>query len=34
VLLAGAEMIRLLKNDSFTIASGITQYLPNGPKQP
>jgi len=31
VLLAGAEMIRILGNDSFTIASGTVQYLPKAP---
>jgi rhamnogalacturonyl hydrolase YesR len=32
VLMAGAEMIRLLKNDNFTIAPGIIQYIPKNPK--
>ena len=32
VLMAGAEMIKLLKNDRFTIATGIIQYLPKIPK--
>jgi rhamnogalacturonyl hydrolase YesR len=32
VLMAGAEMIKLLKNDRFTIATGIIQYLPKTPK--
>ncbi len=28
VLLAGAEMIRLLQNDAFSVSSGIIQYIP------
>jgi rhamnogalacturonyl hydrolase YesR len=32
VLLAGAEMIKLLKSDAVSITSGITQYLPKGSK--
>ena len=32
VLMAGAEMIKLLKNDRFTIATGIIQYIPKNPK--
>ena len=32
VLMAGAEMIKLLKNDRFTIASGIIQYIPKSPQ--
>jgi rhamnogalacturonyl hydrolase YesR len=32
VLLAGAEMIRLLKSDRFTIAAGIIQFIPQSPK--
>jgi unsaturated rhamnogalacturonyl hydrolase len=32
VLLAGAEMIKLLKNDAVSITSGITQYVPKGSK--
>jgi hypothetical protein len=32
VLLAGAEMIKLLKGDTVSIMSGITQYVPKVPK--
>jgi rhamnogalacturonyl hydrolase YesR len=32
VLMAGAEMIKLLKSDRFTIATGIIQYMPRSPK--
>ena len=32
VLLAGAEMIKLLKSDAVSITSGITQYVPKGSK--
>jgi rhamnogalacturonyl hydrolase YesR len=32
VLMAGAEMIKLLKSDRFTIATGIIQYIPKSPK--
>ena len=32
VLMAGAEMIKLLKNDRFTIATGIIQYIPKPPQ--
>ena len=34
VLLAGAEMIRLLKNDRVAISSGIIQYVPLGAVKP
>jgi hypothetical protein len=32
VLLAGAEMIRLLQRDRFTITQGIIQYVPKSPQ--
>jgi unsaturated rhamnogalacturonyl hydrolase len=32
VLLAGAEMIKLLKSDAVSITSGIIQYVPKSPK--
>ena len=32
VLMAGAEMIKLLQSDRFTITQGIIQYLPKSPK--
>jgi rhamnogalacturonyl hydrolase YesR len=32
VLLAGAEMIKLLKSDAVSITSGIIQYVPKGSK--
>ena len=34
VLLAGAEMIRLVKNDSFSIVPGIIQYVPRAKAKP
>ena len=34
VLLAGAEMIRLLKNDSFAVSSGIIQFIPRSQAKP
>jgi len=32
VLLAGAEMIKLLKSDAVSITSGTTQHVPKGAK--
>jgi hypothetical protein len=34
VLLAGAEMIRLLKNDNFAVSSGIIQFIPRSQAKP
>jgi hypothetical protein len=31
VLMAGSEMILMLKNDSFSIMPGIIQYVPRAP---